>query len=253
MLLPAGFLAVKAEEEIKVMARELAAVFQEQVLLAGIDEENGKLSGEKGQQGETGGKIRKSKEDDEDEEDDESEVAHEDEGEEEDEEDDEDEDDESKVADGEEGYRYWAFASRRGEIVGGPWWQRSAVSGERVSDPSPRIVQVCDMKIGVLICGELYNRDLAESLRGEKAGLVVDLAHLSMTRFTKSLRRVAKTAKCPVLHVQHVAWGAYRVSKWKATPWSVRREIKPDWASYEEEGWDPSERALWAEVKIWEI
>lgn len=114
-------------------------------------------------------------------------------------------------------------------------------------------MQVFDRNIGVLICGELYNRDLTESLRGKEPGLVVNLAHLSMTRFTKSLRRVAKEAKCPVLHVQHVAWSAYRVSKWKATPRSVRRELKPDWASYEEEGWDPGARALWAEVKIWEI
>lgn len=119
VLLPAGFLAVKAEEDIKVIARELAVVFQKQVLLAGIDEEDGKELGEKGQQGETGGKIRNSKEEEEDEEEDESDEAYEDKEAAAD-------DNESEVADGDEGYRYWAFASQHGKIVGGPWRQRSA-------------------------------------------------------------------------------------------------------------------------------
>jgi predicted amidohydrolase len=124
--------------------------------------------------------------------------------------------------------------------------------GQRVADPTARCVRVGAAKLGVLICGELFNRELADSLAAEQPDLVVDLGHLSMTRFTKSLTRVATTIGCPVVHTQHVSLNASNVSKWQATPrWPAWRENDFAWASYNEPSWRPN--ALWAEVKIWQI
>jgi predicted amidohydrolase len=211
VLLPAGFLAVDDEGEIKPTAKALASIFKKQVLLAGIDEEDGESNGTKGSR--RSGKS-------------------------------------GKVADSSEGYHYWAFASDAGKIVGGPWWQRSAYSGEDTSDTSPRCVTTANASIGLLICGEVYNPALANTLAQVQPDFIVDLAHISMKRFTKSLHRVAKTSRRSVFHVQHVALSGWAASKWMATSRGARRDRAVDWASYDKPGW--TNGALWAEVKIWE-
>jgi predicted amidohydrolase len=208
VLLPAGFLAVKTMTEVLPSAKSLAAIFRQQALLAGIDEEDDETGGTKGQRaGKTGD------------------------------------------AGNCDGYHYWAFASDAGSVLGEPWWQRSAFSGEVVSDPSPRCVSVRNIKIGLLICGELYNPALADSLADAGPDLVVDLAHISMKRFTKSLHRVAKTTGRPVFHAQHVAINSRGAAKWMAKSRGPRCDRGVNWASYEK-----SSRLadLWAEVKVWE-
>jgi len=210
VLLPAGFLAVETEAEVAPTAKTLAEIFGTQVLLAGIDEEDHDADRAKGQRSEKTGAP-------------------------------------SGNADG---YHYWAFASQVGRVIGGPWWQRSAYSGEAVSDPSPRCVSVQDTKIGILICGELYNRALADSLAEACPDLVVDLAHISMKRFTKSLHRVAETTGRPVFHTQHVALNSRGAAKWMATSREATSDHGVDWASHETP-WTPVE--LWAEVKIWNV
>jgi hypothetical protein len=211
VLLPAGFLAAKADREVKRHAESLAEVFGKQVLLAGVDEINGTRSASKDR------RSGKSKD---------------------------------AVGNG-EGYPFWGFASRNGKLIGGPWQQRSAFSGDAVPDPAPRCVSVGEATIGVLICGELYNRAIADRLAEAKPDLVVDLAHLSMKRFTRSLHRVAETAECPVFHVQHVALGSRTAAKWTASAQEARGDRAVDWASYNEPAL--ASDGLWAEVKLWKV
>lgn len=225
VLLPAGFLAADEEDEVEQNAKSLASIFKKQVLLAGIDEEE---SPSKGFKRTKGGKANRPS----------SKGGKSDET--------------GKESGRSEGYPFWVFASDRGKIVGGPWRQRSARSGQEVTDTTPRSVRAGDVSIGVLTCGELYNSALADSLVDAKPDLVVDLAHLSMKRFTKSLDRVAKTVKRPIYHVQHVSLNAAYVSKWRATPrGGASGDTELDWASYKDSAWTSG--ALWAEVKIWEI
>lgn len=146
---------------------------------------------------------------------------------------------------------FWGFAARAGELLGGPWPQRSAFSGQAVADPSPRCVSVGKATIGVMLCGEIYNHAITEGLAEAKPDLVVDLAHISMKRFTKSLHRVSETVGCPVLHVQHVALGSWNANKWMASPSEVYGDPGVDWASYNEP--DPASDKLWAEVKLWNV
>jgi hypothetical protein len=211
VLLPAGFLAAKAEREVKRHAESLAEVFGKQVLLAGVDEIDGTHSTSKAP------RSGKSKD----------------------------------AAGNGEGRPFWVFASRDGKLIGGPWQQRSALSGDAVSDPAPRCVQVGKATIGVMICGELYNRAIADHLAEAKPDLVVDLAHLSMKRFTKSLHRVAEVVECPVFHVQHVALGSRTATKWTASAQEARGDRAVDWASYREPA--SASDGLWAEVKLWKM
>ncbi|HEX8109334.1 MAG TPA: hypothetical protein VF516_16490 [Kofleriaceae bacterium] len=211
ILLPAGFLAAKADREVRRHAESLAEVFGKQVLLAGVDESDETRSASKDR------RFGKSKD---------------------------------ATGNG-EGHPFWVFASRNGKLIGGPWQQRSAFSGDAVSDPAPRCVSVGESTIGVLICGELYNRAIADSLAEAKPDLVVDLAHLSMKRFTRSLHRVAEAAECPVLHVQHVALGSRTAAKWTAGTQEARGDRAVDWASYNEP--DLASDGLWAEVKLWKV
>ncbi|MEO7734025.1 MAG: hypothetical protein ABIY55_23885, partial [Kofleriaceae bacterium] len=155
-----------------------------------------------------------------------------------------------RTAGTDEGYHYWAFASKAGALLDDPWRQRSAFSGQEVRDSTARCVAAGEHEIGVLICGELYNRMLASSLAHAEPDIVVDLGHRSMTRFTKSLRRVAETTGCPVFHVQHVALNSSSASKWRATSKGAEANSDVDWASYDNREWKPD--ALWAEVAIWD-
>lgn len=208
VLLPAGFLTARADQEVKPLVRSLAKAFGEQVLLAGVDVASPDAKDQK---------LRELKE----------EVSY----------------------DGD--LPFWGFASRAGELLGGPWPQRSAFSGQVVADPSPRCVSVGKATIGVMLCGEIYNHAITECLAEAKPDLVVDLAHLSMKRFTKSLHRVSETVGCPVVHVQHVAHGSWNANKWMASPSEAYGDRAVDWASYNE-----PERAsdkLWAEVKLWTL
>jgi hypothetical protein len=211
VLLPAGFLAAKADREVKQHAESLAEVFGKQVLLAGIDEDDGTRSSSKDP------RPGKSKD----------------------------------AAGNGEGYPYWVFASRDGKLIGGPWQQRSAFSSEAVSDPAPRCVSVGKATIGVLICGELYNRAIADRLAEARPDLVVDLAHLSMKRFTRSLHRVAEAAACPMFHVQHVALRSRTAAKWTASAHEAHGDRGVDWASYSDT--NSASDGLWAEVKLWKI
>jgi predicted amidohydrolase len=110
-------------------------------------------------------------------------------------------------------------------------------------------VKLSGTKIGILICGELYNHALADRLAAAKPDLVANLCHRSMTRFTKSLHRVAETVDCRVLHVQHVALHAATVSKWEATSRGASADSTADWVSYTS-GWKGE---IWAEVKVWKL
>lgn len=211
VLLPAGFLTAKAVRDVKRHAELLAEAFGKQVLLAGVDESDGTPSASKDR------RSGKSKD----------------------------------AAGNGEGRPFWVFASRDGKLIGGPWQQRCALPGDTVSDPAPRCVSIGKATIGVLICGELYNRAIADRLADAKPDLVVDLAHLSMRRFTKSLHRVAATAECPVFHVQHVALRIRTAAKWTASDKEARGDRAVDWASYNEHA--SASDGLWAEVKLWKL
>jgi hypothetical protein len=219
VMLPAGFLTAADEDEARKLAKKLASIFNKPVLLAGIDEKATAGKGGKGSsRSSTAGKGGK------------SEVA----------------------ADSSEGYPYWAFASESGKVIGGPWRQRTALPGQTAADTTARCVRAGDLNIGLLICGELYNPALAESLAQAKPDLVVDLAHLSMKRFTKSLARVATTVGRNIYHVQHVTLTAAHPSKWRATrKGGAQSDTRSDWESYNQPDWKSGD--LWAEVKIWKL
>ncbi len=208
VLLPAGYLTVETEVDVKPQAKKLARIFGDVTLLAGIDELGEDTAG---------AKVRRASK--------------------------------QGTADSPDGYHYWAFASKAGVLLDSPWWQRSAYAGQKVRDSAARCVTTGECKIGVLICGELYNPMLASSLADAEPDIVVDLAHRSMTRFTKSLHRVAETTRCPVFQVQHVALNSSSAPKWNATPKRVKSDRSSNWASYDTLEWKPG--ALWAEVKIW--
>jgi predicted amidohydrolase len=238
VVLPAGFLAVETAEGVAPMAATLAAIFDGVGLVAGIDELDEDRTG--------GRRRRRSK----------SSPAHSD--------DDEldgdgldDENIEHRHDDGgapgepSAGYHYWAFAADRGRLIGGPWWQRTARSGEIAADTDAHVATFDGTRVGILLCGELYNPALAQSLAAAQVHVVVDLGHRSMTRITRSLERIARTTESTVLHVQHVAVGSYGAAKWRATPAELAPAHDHAWASYDSAGWKPG--SMWAEVKVWTL
>jgi hypothetical protein len=146
------------------------------------------------------------------------------------------------------GWAFWGFASRQGRVTA-VYQQRTVDPGEETDDPSPRVLEVDGVRAGLLICGEVYNPALAESLKHERPDLVVDIGHKSMGRhFTATLHNVAKTVRCRVFHAQHVALRSRGASKWTATTRRAWAEVDADWASYTT---DDRRNALWAEVKLW--
>ena len=121
----------------------------------------------------------------------------------------------------------------------------------RAADSDAHVATFDGTRVGVLLCGEVYNPALAQSLAAARVDLVVDLGHRSMTRVTRSLERIARTTEATVLHVQHVAPGSYGAAKWRATPSEIAPAHDHAWASYDREGWKPG--SMWAEVKIWTV
>lgn len=248
VLLPAGFLTASDEDDVNAKARDLAKIFKGQALLAGIDEPDDDEVGDPKEAKRVGKhdpvdkpvRPKKSKR-----------IGKHDLDESSNEDSDEGPDEDSGEDDAGGGYHYWAFAAAEGRLQAGPWYQRSARSSQQyLSDTTARVVELAGKRIGLLICGELYNHSLADSLRQAKPNLVANLCHVSMKRFTKSLYRVADTVGKPVLHVQHVSLSSWPVSKWQATRNDgAYRERDAQWVSYDA-SWN---RELWAEVKIWRL
>jgi hypothetical protein len=148
------------------------------------------------------------------------------------------------------GWPFWGFASRRGKVTA-VYQQRTVDPGEVTDNTSPRVLKVAGTRIGLLICGEVYNSALAESLGQVSPNLVVDIGHESMGRhFTATLRNTAMAVGCRVFHAQHVALRSRGASKWTATAQEAWPETNADWASY---AVDDRRDALWAEVKLWRV
>jgi hypothetical protein len=146
-------------------------------------------------------------------------------------------------------YAFWGFAADGGKMRE-LWQQRSAMPGEPVEDTSGRTVKIGGKDVGVLLCGEVYNKDLRPALHELKPNVVVDLGHISMGRkFTCTLVNVANAVGCNVYHTQHVALGSREASKWMSTPKRASWKTDYDWASYVD---DDRNDALWAEVKRWD-
>jgi hypothetical protein len=148
------------------------------------------------------------------------------------------------------GWPFWGFASCRGKVT--PVYQQRTVDpGEETDDTSSRVLKVGGARVGLLICGEVYNPALAESLGHESLDLVVDIGHKSMGRhFTATLRNAAEAVSCRVFHAQHVVLRSRGASKWTATPQKAWAETDADWTSYAD---DDRRSALWAEVKLWTV
>jgi hypothetical protein len=241
VVLPAGFLAVERAEDVEPMAGTLAAIFDGVGLVAGIDEID---------EDRTGGRRRRRAKSS-------QALAGDDDELDGDGLDDENAEHRHGKGDGHDpggpsaGYHYWAFAADRGRLTGGPWWQRTAYRGELAADNDAHVATFDGTRVGILLCGEVYNPALAQSLAAARVDLVVDLGHRSMTRVTRSLERIARTTEGTVLHVQHVAPGSYGAAKWRATPTEIAPAHDHTWASYDTEGWKPG--SMWAEVKVWTV
>lgn len=148
------------------------------------------------------------------------------------------------------GWPFWGIFSRRGRVAS-VFQQRTGYPGEETDDVEARVMDVTSRRVGLLICGEVYNPALAASLGDEKPDFAVDIGHRSMGRgFTSTLRNAAAAAGCRVFHAQHVAWRSRGACVWTGTSRRAWAETACDWASYKA-GNDRD--ALWAEVKLWEL
>ena len=148
------------------------------------------------------------------------------------------------------GWPFWGFVSRRGRVQA-VYQQRTVHPGEKTDDITARVVKVTSARVGLLICGEVYDPALAESLGHEHPDLVVDVGHRSMGRgFTSTLHNAAAAAGCCVLHAQHVVLRSHGASKWTATTRRAWAETDADCTLY---AVDDVRNALWAEVKFWEV
>jgi len=95
----------------------------------------------------------------------------------------------------------------------GPWRQLSSLgSGEhscyvRSLDPLSRMIQVGRQEALVLICGEMLNDGVRDSLQGLQPDLVADLAHWDMDGHlvTEPFRAVNRVVGCPVVQSQHLS------------------------------------------------
>lgn len=146
--------------------------------------------------------------------------------------------------------KFWLVSADRARVTN-IWRQRSAVAGEKATNTLPRVLTVGRKKVGVLACGELFNPAIAVGLAHAAPDAVVDVAHLSMTRFTKSLQRVADACACPSYLVQHVSLRSCP-RKWRSVPNGMASAVLTyDWASYDAPGWTYG--PLWAEARIWNV
>ncbi|TMQ13963.1 MAG: hypothetical protein E6J91_16660 [Deltaproteobacteria bacterium] len=148
------------------------------------------------------------------------------------------------------GWPFWGMFSRSGR-VGSVFQQRTVYPGEETDDVEARVMDVASRRVGLLICGEVYNPALAASLGDERPDFAVDIGHRSMGRgFTSTLRNAAAAAGCRVFHAQHVAWRSRGACMWTGTSRRAWAETACDWASYKA---GDDRDALWAEVKLWEL
>ena len=89
------------------------------------------------------------------------------------------------------------------------WRQTSTTSTNKKFTPKAkiagldRIVTIDNFRIGVLICGELFNQDVRGNVSHGRPNLVVHIGHLSMRRFTQSMKVVTIEGNCPVCHSVH--------------------------------------------------
>ncbi|MBI3821224.1 MAG: hypothetical protein HY289_00925 [Planctomycetes bacterium] len=99
----------------------------------------------------------------------------------------------------------------------GPMWRQAsatAAQAEMIDDlwipGSNRVVSIDGIRIGVLICGELFNWYARENVGGANVRLVVDLGHSGMGQgLIPAMRRIAMVGRCAVVHSQHLSqtWG----------------------------------------------
>jgi hypothetical protein len=94
-----------------------------------------------------------------------------------------------------------------------PIWRQSSVSGwdaefapdGRLPD-GDRVVRVGDRCVAVLLCGELFSDRARDRVAALGADAVVDLGHARMSQgLIPAMASVAKAAKRPVAHSQHLA------------------------------------------------
>lgn len=148
------------------------------------------------------------------------------------------------------GWPFWGIISRRGRVES-VYQQRTVHPGEEADDVGARVVDVTCGRVGLLLCGEVYNAALAESLGHARPDFAVDIGHRSMGRgFTWTLRNAAAAVGCRVFHAQHVVLSSRCASKWTGTSRRAWMETDSDWASYAA---GDDRKALWAEVKLWEL
>jgi hypothetical protein len=140
---------------------------------------------------------------------------------------------------------YWAFAAYRGDVVGGPWRQRTATSSDQTDDNTARLATFGRTEVGVLICGEMFNPALTPKLREAEPDLVVDIGHLSMTRFGKSLSRVARDIGAETFFCQHVSTVSQNPKSWRVTS---RGRVNPSQGAVGVVFND-----MWASVNTWTV
>lgn len=95
----------------------------------------------------------------------------------------------------------------------GLWRQTSSTGANAWDVPdedvpgADRVVGVGPLRVGVLVCGELFSSPARGSMAALGPGLVVDLGHLSMgTGVTRAMENIARNGRCAVAHCQHVQW-----------------------------------------------
>ncbi len=110
---------------------------------------------------------------------------------------------------------YFGFASGRvtlPEQGNYPWRQASITSAdaEIVAETNipgaDRLIAIDDVTVGVLICGELFNKRARTVVGQLRPDLVVDIGHCSMGQgLIPAMKSAAGSSGCPVAHSQHLA------------------------------------------------
>lgn len=149
-------------------------------------------------------------------------------------------------------FPYFGFACRLGS--GFHWWRQTSTNSRNAAEVPDadvpgenRVVTVEGDRIGVLICGELFNQRARVAMAAAKLALTVDLGHVGMgTGVTRSMEGIAKYGGCAVMHSQHVAPHG-NASLHFVDARGVRESVKADDCDYVQAG------ELWIAYRVREV
>jgi hypothetical protein len=106
---------------------------------------------------------------------------------------------------------YFGFAvSKSGESS--KLWRQVSIRGKHaklVPDGAipgeERLIDIAGNSVATLICGELFNERVRESISRRQPDMVIDLGHSGMGQgLIPAMSSVARSSRCPVIHSQHL-------------------------------------------------